>query len=263
LLRGGGDVINDLFLHICSISNLLKAWKEFKQGKNNKQDILEFELHLEHNIFTLHDQLISGTYTHDIYTDFYVCDPKRRHIHKATVRDRVLHQAVFRVFYEIFDKYFIYDSYSSRSNKGTHAGVTRLQTAIRKQTNNWKQVSYLLKCDIRKFFDSIDHIILLKLLTRKITDERVIKLLELFFRSFEKSPNKGIPLGNVTSQLFAYVYMNELDQYVKHVLKCNYYFRYCDDFVIIGNSQRELIGILENIKISSCKNYYYNYIHIK
>lgn len=192
---------------------------------------------------------MGGIYTHEPYTDFYVCDPKRRHIHKATARDRVLHQAVFRVLYRIFDRHFIYDSYSSRTDKGTHKGVIRLQNAIRKETNNWKQVKYVLKCDIRKFFDSIDHNILMKLLQRRITDQRVISLLQIFFDSFHTTPSKGIPLGNVTSQLFANVYMNELDQYVKHVLKCKYYFRYCDDFVILGNSILELNKTLENVKI--------------
>lgn len=223
---------------------------------------MELELHLEQQLFSLHDRLIDGSYTHEPYTDFYVCDPKRRHIHKATACDRVLHQAVFRVLYRIFDRYFIYDSYSSRVNKGTHIGVHRLQTVIRKETNNWKHTKYVLKCDIRKFFDSIDHNILMKLLQRRITDPRVIHLLQIFFDSFHTTPARtsppllnqevinttGIPLGNVTSQLFANIYMNELDQYVKHILKRKNYFRYCDDFVILGDSVLDLLVVLDNVK---------------
>lgn len=243
-MSGGGY----FFDHICSISNLLFSWKCFKTGKNKKSDIGQFELFLEQNIFSLHDDLVSGKYIHGLYTDFYVCDPKRRHIHKASVRDRVLHQAVFGALYPVFDKHFIDDSYSSRNNKGTHAGVLRLYHALRKESNHWKKETYVLKCDIRKFFDSIDHDILRKLLLKKITDTRLIDLLDMFFTSFEKSPHTGIPLGNVTSQLFANVYLNELDQYIKHVIKAKHYFRYCDDFVIVDRDRNKLINNIEQIK---------------
>jgi retron-type reverse transcriptase len=130
---GGGDFMG-LFLHCASVSNLLEAWNEFKGGKRKKHDVADFEMHLEDRIFKLHHELTNKIYIHDPYFDFYICDPKRRHIHKATVRDRVLHQAVFRVLYPIFDKHFIFDSYSSRNDKGTHAGAERLVSACRKET---------------------------------------------------------------------------------------------------------------------------------
>lgn len=193
----------------------------------------EFEFHLEENLFKLHEDLRANVYIHDPYEAFYVCDPKRRHIHKASVRDRVTHQALFRALYPIFDKHFIHDSYSSREGKGTHKGVSRLTNAIRKVSENWKKPSFVLKCDIRKFFDSIDHTILRELIVRKIKDEDILWLIDLVFASFAKEKGKGLPLGNVTSQLFANIYLNELDQFVKHVLRAKYYFRYCDDFVIV------------------------------
>lgn len=179
-------------------------------------------------------------YHHDQYEAFYVCDPKRRHIHKANVRDRVMHQAVFRVLYPLFDKHFIYDSYSSRNNKGTHKGVERLRVTVRKVSKNWKRQAWTLKCDVRKFFDSIDHTILRELILRKVNDRDMIWLIDLIFESFCKEKGKGLPLGNVTSQLFANIYLNELDQFAKHALKAKYYFRYCDDFVIVHEDRKFL-----------------------
>ena len=205
-------------------------------------------MHLEGRIFRLHEELVTKSYVYDPYADFYICDPKRRHIHKATVRDRVLHQAVFRVLYPIFDKHFIFDSYSSRNGKGTHAGVERLVSACRKETDNWRNTAYALKCDVRKFFDSIDHSILRKLLFEKIDDPDMVWLIDLILVSFEKENGKALPLGNVTSQLFANVYLNELDQFAKHVLKTKHYFRYCDDFIIVNKDKTHLEKLIPKIQ---------------
>ena len=244
----GGTTSENLLHNIASISNLLKAWKEFKKGKRNKQGVSEFELYLEDNIFKLHLDIISKKYKHDKYVDFYVSDPKRRHIHKATVRDRVLHQAIFRILYPVFDKHFIYHSYSSRKARGTHLGVERSYVACRKVSNNWKKKIYVLKCDVRKFFDSIDHSILQNLIERKVTCPDTMELLDLLLQSFEKSKGVGLPLGNVTSQLFANIYLNELDQFMKHELKVQYYFRYCDDFIIIHENKEFLLNLIEKIR---------------
>lgn len=246
----GGGASDDvgMFHEVSSVSNLLSAWKEFKRGKRKKKDVELFEMHLEDNIFTLHQGLMSKKYVHDPYEAFYVCDPKRRHIHKASVRDRVVHQALFRVLYPAFDKHFIYDSYSSRLQKGTHAGVIRLGDACRKVSTNWKRPTYTLKCDVRKFFDSIDHRILRDLILKKVSDPGLIWLIDEIFRSFEKEASKGLPLGNVTSQLFANIYLNELDQFIKHNLKARHYFRYCDDFVIVHTDKFFLEQSVEKIR---------------
>lgn len=212
---------------------MLAAWNEFKKGKLKKRDVAFFELHLENNIFQLHRELLTKRCVHGPYTAFYVCDPKRRHIHKASVRDRVLHQALFRVMHPIFDKHFIFDSYSSRVGKGTHFGVARLARACRKVSNNWRTSAYALKCDVRKFFDSIDHVILREIIMKKVDDPDLLWLLDLLLDSFAKTQGKGLPLGNVTSQLFANIYLNELDQFCKHKLKTRQYFRYCDDFITL------------------------------
>ncbi|MFZ2300144.1 MAG: reverse transcriptase domain-containing protein [Candidatus Moraniibacteriota bacterium] len=207
-----------------------------------------FEFQLEDNLLRLHQELVSKIYRHDPYEDFHVFDPKRRHIHKASVRDRVLHQAIFRALYPIFDEHFIYDSYSSRVSKGTHFGVTRLLRACRKVSENWRVPAYTLKCDIRRFFDSIDHEILRQLIGKKVTDYDTLWLIDIIFASFEKEKGKGLPLGNVTSQLFANMYLNELDQFAKHTLKARYYFRYSDDFVIVHSNRIFLEEALVKIR---------------
>ena len=245
---GGGGLKGSVSHTIISVSNLLAAWNEFKRGKRRKPDIAKFELHLEDNIFHLHRTLVSKTYTHDPYVDFYICDPKRRHIHKASVRDRVFHQAVFRVLYPIFDKHFIHNTYSSRFGKGTHRGVVRLMESCRKVSRNWKTEAYALKCDVKKFFDSVDHAILRRLISQKISDSATLSLIDAILKSFEKEKGKGLPLGNVTSQLFANIYLNELDQFAKHELKTRYYFRYCDDFVIVHQGRKFLENAIGKIR---------------
>ena len=247
---GGGDrriIHNDIFNNIISLENIFSAWKEFKKEKSRKKDILEFQFNLEDNIFQLHKELRDKIYQHSDYTSFYINDPKLRYISKACVKDRALHQAIFRILYLIFDKSFIFDSYSSRINKGTHSAVSRLKIFCNKLSKNNNQNIFVLKCDIRKFFDSIDHNILLELIKRRMSDKNTIWLINQIVRSFEKEKNKGIPLGNVTSQLFANIYLNELDQFIKHKLKIKYYLRYADDFVILGYDNNHLIELIPKI----------------
>lgn len=249
----GGEIQGSLFHSTVSVANLLAAWKEFRRGKIKKGDVASFEFQLEDNLLQLHEELANRTYQHGQYKAFYVSDPKRRHIHKGSVRDRVVHQTVFRVLYQIFDTHFIHDSCSSRIAKGTHFGVSRLLRACRKVTENWKAPAYTLKCDIRKFFDSIDHVILRKMIEKEVNDEDMLWLIDTIFSSFEKDVRKGLPLGNVTSQLFANIYLNELDQFAKHVLKAKHYFRYSDDFIIVHRDRAYLEEILVKIKSFVCE----------
>jgi RNA-directed DNA polymerase len=230
-----------------SSENLFAAWREFRRGKRKKREIQEFEFKLEDNLFELQEALAGKTYEHWPYQSFYVQDPKLRHIHKACVRDRVLHQALFRILYPIFDRNFIFDSYSCREGKGTHRGVARLETFARKLSANYRKPVFALKCDIRKFFDSIDQGILMELVRKKVKDPDVLWLIEKIIGSFRKVEGRGLPLGNVTSQLFANVYLNELDQFMKHRLKARYYLRYCDDFIVLGGSEKELQRIIPAI----------------
>ena len=244
----GGGLVHSLFEKIISVENLFRAWKKFSKGKKKKLEVAIFEFNLEDNLFKLHNDLLSGKYKPDPYVAFYVRDPKLRHIHKASVRDRVFHQALFSILYDIFDEGFIFDSYSSRKEKGTHSGNNRLEKFIYKATHNWTECSYVLKCDVRKFFDSINHKILFSLMEKKIADEKTLRLVKIVLQSFEKTREKGLPLGNVTSQLFANVYMNEFDQFVKHLLKVKWYARYCDDFVIVRRNKIELVNYIPRIR---------------
>lgn len=243
-----------LFEKIISLENLLAAWKEFKRGKTRKSDVQEFYSTLEENIFEIHKALAGKTYQSSAYVSFYICDPKLRHIHKASVRDRVVHQAIFRVLYPIFDTQFINDSYSCRDGKGTHRGVRQLQRYARKVTANHTREAFALKCDVKKFFSSVDHATLIRLLRRHVRDDETLWLLQKIIASYEPEPGKGLPLGNVTSQLFANIYLNELDQWAKHSLKARYYLRYCDDFIVLHESRDYLASSIPSIKYFLANN---------
>ena len=234
-----------MFDQIISLDNLLYAWKEFKRGKTKKLDVQKFEFDLESNIYDLRYELKNKKYIHGQYTSFFVRDPKLRHIHKATVRDRVMHQALFRILYPIFDKRFIYDSYSCRMNKGTHRGMRQLANFVRKESNNYSKVAFALKCDIKKFFANIDQAILFKLISRHIDCKDTLWLVQSIVNSFAVSLGRGLPLGNVTSQLFANIYLNELDQFIKRKIGARHYLRYCDDFIILSDSRNYLQDLIK------------------
>jgi retron-type reverse transcriptase len=237
-------IYKNIFEEIISPENLFSAWDAFKQDKRDRPDVLQFEWQLEENIFQLHRELVRKTYHHGPYAGFYVTDPKQRHIHKATVRDRIMHHAVFSVVNPIFEPTFIPTSFSCRVGYGTHKGVEALKKMMGKVSKNNTNRCFVLKCDIQKFFASVDHEILLSILEKRIKDDDIMWLLKSIIESYESAPGKGIPIGNLTSQLFANVYMNEFDQFVKHRLKVNYYVRYTDDFALVSESPEELERLL-------------------
>lgn len=200
-------------------------------------------------IFSLHSDLKNKTYQHSKYEAFKINDPKPRNIHKASVRDRLLHHAIFRILYPYFDKRFIAHSYSSRKNMGTHRALIAFKKMCNKVSKNNTKTVWVLKCDIRKFFASIDHQILKDILKKYIHDTDTLNLLNNIIDSFYTVPGKGLPLGNLTSQLLVNIYMNEFDQWVKHTLKAKYYIRYADDFVILSTDKTEPERYLEDIHI--------------
>jgi len=227
------------FEDIVSIDNLLEAWREFIKGKGNKPDVQEFSLLLMNHILSLHRELINHKYGHGGYQCFKIKDPKARIIHKASVRDRLLHHAVYRLLYPFFDKIFISDSFSCRKNKGTYKSLDRFRSFARRVSKNNTRTCWILKCDIKKFFASIDQNILLEILKKYIPDKNIIYLLrEIIFSFCSAKCCKGLPLGNLTSQLFANIYMNEFDHFIKHKLKVKYYVRYADDFVILLENKK-------------------------
>ena len=246
---------------IISVENLLEAWKEFLKGKRDKKDVQEFGLHLMDNVLELHCDLSNNLYDHGAYQAFSISDPKPRNIHKATVRDRLLHRAIYRILYPFFEKTFITDSYSCRDNKGVHRALNRFREFAHRVSKNHTKGVWVLKCDVGKFFASIDHGVLLEILGSYISQPEIFWLLEKVIKSYRTKETgqlygdrhiavegaKGLPLGNLTSQLFCNVYMNELDQFVKHKLKAKYYIRYADDLVILSDNYEWLMSLLDPI----------------
>lgn len=236
---------------IITVPNLLLAWEEFLAGKKKRADVAIFQGRLIDNIFGLYRDLKEKIYRHGDYQAFKISDPKPRNIHKATVRDRLLHHLLYQEIYQYFDRQFINDSYSCRLDKGTHRAVRRLAEFRNKVSENNRKAVWVLKCDIRKFFASIDHKILKNILARYIDDGDLLWLFGQVIDSFN-TPGKigvGLPLGNLTSQLLVNVYMNEFDQFVKRTLKIKYYIRYADDFVFLSNIKEDLIALRPKLEI--------------
>ncbi len=235
------------FNDITSVENLLLAWEEFLRGKRKRKDVQEFQMNLIDNVLDLHRDLVAKTYVHGPYEAFNISDPKPRNIHKATVRDRLLHHAIYRILYPVYDQTFIAHSYSCRKNKGTHKALDTFAIFTRQVSRNHTKTAWVLKCDIRKFFASIDHEVLFRILEKKISDPNLLWLLREVVGSFAIAPGKGLPLGNLTSQLLVNIYMNEFDQWVKRELKATHYLRYADDFVIFSPNSKALLKTFHSI----------------
>ncbi|MCD4760112.1 reverse transcriptase/maturase family protein [archaeon] len=246
----------NLYQRICSYKNLELAFKKAKKNKGNLPYVIEFEVNLKENLLQLQKELKSLTYKPRKLKRFIIRDPKTRIIHSSNFRDRVIHHAIVNILEPIYEKIFVYDSYASRINKGSHKAVERFEEFKRKVSENNLLVrvaktrnqikGYVLKADIKKYFDSVDHTVLLDIISRNIKDNKVIWLIKQILDNFDaKIKGKGVPLGNLTSQFFANVYLNELDYFIKHNLKAKYYIRYVDDFVILHEDKE----ILEKYKI--------------
>jgi RNA-directed DNA polymerase len=230
---------------IISVENLLEAWREFIQGKRGRKDVQIFHMNLMDNILQLHQDLIDKIYRHGTYEAFTISDPKPRNIHKATVRDRLLHHAIYRQLYLLYDDLFVHDSFSCRNNKGTHKALDRFTKMARQVSVNHAKTVWVLKCDVQKFFASIDHEVLFSILTKRIRDLRMVDLLKEIVGSFNSGQiGKGLPLGNLTSQLLVNIYLDEFDQYVKRQLKIKNYIRYADDYVLLSRDRNELVKTL-------------------
>lgn len=194
-----------------------------------------FQYNLEKELNSLAEDLNNGTYKHGRYRTFTVCDNKKREISVASVRDRVVHRMIYDYLTEIYDKTFVYDAWSCRKGKGLMGAIDRTQDFIKKYANG-----FVWRADIRKFFDNVGHEILLNILKRKIKDEKTFMLLAEIIRSFSTKKGQGMPIGNLTSQIFSNIYLNELDRFIKHDLKIKAYLRYGDDFLIFGRSEDDL-----------------------
>ena len=233
----------NLYNKVISVSNLFLAYKRARKHKTKKDYVIEFEKKLISNILELNRGLQNQTYLPRTLKTFILRDPKTRKISKSAFRDRIVHHAIFRIIESRFEKIFIYDSCANRIGKGNLFALKRFDEFKRKVTKNFTRESYCLKADIKHYFEEVDHEILINILKRKIRDERVIWLIGQILNNTPMQggeAKKGMPLGNLTSQFFANVYLNELDYFVKHQLKAKYYIRYVDDFVILHESKEQL-----------------------
>ena len=226
------------------MKNLMLAWKKARKGKIKKDYVIEFEKGLTHNLKLLHYGLKYLYYKPKPLITFILRDPKTRKISKSDFRDRIVHHALVRVIEPIFDKTFICDSCANRKKKGNSYALKRFEKFRRKITKNYTSFGYCLKADIKHYFQEIDHEVLMNIIRRKIKDEKVIWLIKKILNNNvpDNSKGKGMPLGNLTSQFFANVYLNELDYFVKHKLRAKYYIRYVDDFVLLNESKEKLIS---------------------
>ena len=223
--------------------NVFSSFYGFLAGKKKKKDVIEFSVKLEDNLFALSQSLQSMAYQPGSYESFYVRDPKVRLIHKASVPDRIVHHLVSQELEKIFEPAFIRHSYSCRKQKGTHRGVHALRNMALELRGNDQKTVWALKCDIKKFFASVNHIVLSEILSRQIKDKDCLLLVSKIINGFPS----GIPIGNLTSQIFSNIYLNELDTFVSQKLKIKDYVRYADDFVILSRNRSYLESLLPKI----------------
>lgn len=255
------DKIKNIFPKIYEFENLFCAYKAGIKSKRYRPDVMEFTDQLESNLIELQNELIWDTYEVGRYNIFYVYEPKKRLIMSLLFKDRVAQHAIYRQLNPLFEKQFIHDSYACRVGKGTHKAIDRLQNWLC-QTERKPKKYYYLKLDVSKYFYRIDHDLLMGILERKIADKPLLNLLEKIIKSEDTNfglpmgadigdvafdemlYDVGLPIGNLTSQMFANLYLNELDQFCKHKLHLHYYIRYMDDIIILHHDKK----YLENIK---------------
>lgn len=238
---GAGTIImaNELWEKLCSYENLKLAFKKARKHKTTKPYVIEFEKNLKENLLLLRTELLLHSYRPQPLQTFILQDPKTRKISKSEFRDRVVHHTLCNVIEPIFEKGFIYDSYANRKGKGTLKALERFEQFKRKAARNNRRIAFALKADVRQYFENVSHKLLLEIIKAKISDGNVLWLIMVILANYGKD-GRGMPLGNLTSQFFANVYLNKLDWFVKQRLKAEYYIRYVDDFVILHASQKTL-----------------------
>jgi retron-type reverse transcriptase len=247
----------NLWQQVIAFANLLRAAEKARKGKRFRPPVAAFHFDLEHQLWSLHEELSTKSYRPGAYRSFFICEPKRRQISAGPYRDRVVHHALTNVLEPLFERCFIHDSYACRQGKGTHAAVGRCQQYARR-------FRYVLKADIQKFFPSLDHETLKGLVARKVKDPDVLWLVgRIIDHSNAQEPvqdwfpgddlftpgqrRRGIPIGNQTSQFFANVYLDPLDHFLRDRLGVAGYVRYVDDFLVFSDQKRHLAQVREAV----------------
>ncbi len=259
----------NLYPQVCEFANLVRAWRKARRGKRYLPAVAAFEQNLDVELTTLHAELVNEAWQPGGYRSFTVHEPKRRKISAAPFRDRVVHHALCNVIVPIYERKFIADSYANRVGKGTHAALDRCTYFMRR-------FKYVLPCDVQQFFPAIDHQVLKSILARTIACEPTLRLCEKIIDGgagildgeytmryfpnddlFAVNRPRGLPIGNLTSQFWANVYLNELDQFVRHTLHGKAYVRYVDDFLLFADDKvtlhqwrREIIRFMQRLRLT-------------
>ena len=234
----------NLFPKVTAFGTLLRGFVEASHGKRDQPEVQRFEYHLEERLWEIKRELEAETFRWGGYRAFWIYDPKKRLIRAAPFRDRVVHHALYQVLAPIVERAYIPDTYACLAGRGSLAAVRRYEDFVRRQGGS----GYVLKADVRQYFPSVDHAALRGLLRRKIGDEPLLQLLDRLVESGDEGGGKGMPIGNLTSQLFANLYLDPLDHFVKEDLRRRAYIRYMDDFVILGEEKHELWDVLKEVE---------------
>lgn len=270
-----------MFANICDLEQLIRAYQSARRGKRSKPRVCQFDFFLENNLIKLRYLLSSGSYIPSPYAHFTIYDPKTRQVAAPAFNDRVLQHSLVSTIEPSFEKKFIFDSYACRKEKGSHFGARRVKKFLMaaRCINGREKEVYVLQCDVEKFFQSISWDVLLALVSKTIQCPQTLKLIEKIVTTHHKTTDKadkkaeeeaaqlslfsskpavndvisipfrrGLPIGNLTSQLFANIYLNELDHFVKETLRERWYARYMDDFLIISPDRHHLVEIREKIR---------------
>lgn len=231
-----------LILQIADIDNLRYAFWKARKGKDGKQEVEDFRKNLDTNLLLLRKQILTENVTVGDYHYFTIYDPKERVISAAAFPERVLHHAIMNVCDKTFEDFQIFDSYATRRGKGTYAALNRAEYFQEK--HRW-----FLKLDIRKYFDSIDHGVLIALLAKRFKEPVLLGVLKQIIESYQVEQGKGVPIGNLTSQYFANFYLAFADRYIKQELKIKAYVRYMDDMVLWSNDKQKLKDAAEQVEV--------------
>jgi len=232
----------NLIQQIADPENLRIAFWKAQKGKSGKREVIDFSDHLDQNLLVLREQIVSGEVEIGNYHYFTINDPKERRICAASFSERVLHHALMNICHHVFEKYQIFDSYASRTGKGTYAALDRAKYFQ-------KKYQWFLKLDVRKYFDSIDHEMLIKILSNRFKDKILVGIFNKIINSYETSPLKGLPIGNLTSQYFANHYLAVSDHFIKEKLKIKCYVRYMDDMILWHDDKDQLINTRDEIDL--------------
>lgn len=230
----------NLFPLITDVDNIRLAYIKARKGKSSKSAIKRFDTNPEKRIIEIQNSLIDNTFTTSPYQTKWIKEPKSRLVYVLPFNpDRVVQHAIMNIIEPIWDNLFIYDSYACRVGKGIHKGSQKCMEFVRRY-------KYCLKCDISKFYPSVDHDILFDIIKRKIKCNKTLDLLANIIYSI--GGGKNVPIGNYTSQWFGNLYLNELDQYIKHTHKIKPYLRYCDDFIVFSDNKKHLNDMVVVVK---------------